>query len=152
MCQVNYQGFGSKTDVLDELYGAVGKGIFKLAVVGETRVNYLFRQDEFIVQHIGIYLRDTYDFNSDSTFEQMFPLGVWSKSRLLSKAEMTVYMLMYNARENSKIAEMFPSLVPVFNDDFRRYQKRHQAGGDFVVYSDVMWLKVPAGMKTPMPW
>ncbi|KAF3999753.1 hypothetical protein HNR39_002046 [Glaciimonas immobilis] len=138
--------------MLDELYGAVGKGTFKIAIVGEARMNLLLQRDDFIVQQIGIYFRDTYDFNTTSTFEQMFPLGVWSKSRLLPKAETAVYMLMYNARNMSKIAEMFPSLVPVFNEDFRRYQKHHQTGGDFVVYSDVMWTKAPRGMEIPIPW
>ncbi|MGS0742049.1 DUF6402 family protein [Glaciimonas sp. GG7] len=147
VCQVNFEEFGSKFDVLDELYGAIGKGIFKLAVVGEARSNWLLQRDTFVVKHIGIYLRDTYDFNTTSTFEKMIPLGVWSKNRLLPKAEMAAFMALYLMKDKSDMIKKFPGLVPVFNEDFRRYQERHRAGGDFVVYSDVMWVPVPKKME-----
>ncbi|MFC5474537.1 DUF6402 family protein [Paraherbaspirillum soli] len=152
VCQVNIKEFGTKLDVLDELYGAIGEGLFKLAVVGEAYPDWLLKQDTFVVKHIGIYLRDTYDFNSDSIFEQNFPLGVWSNSRLLHKAETAAYMTLFEMKDKSELAETFPGLVPVFNEDFRRYQKLHNAGGDFVVYSDVMWVQVPKGMEIPIPW
>ena len=151
-CQVNYREFGEKLDTFDELYGAVGTGIFKLAVVGETSTNWLLQQDIFHVKHIGIYLRDTYDFNTTSTFEEMVPLGVWSKTRLLPKDEMAAYMLLYSAINKTNMSKQFPSVVPAFNDDFRRYQTRHKTGGDFVVYSDVMWVKVPKKMEIALPW
>ena len=31
--------------------------------------------------------------------------------------------------------------MPLYNDDFRRWQKAHNAGGDFVVYSDIKWYR-----------
>ena len=33
----------------------------------------------------------------------------------------------------------FEGFVAVYNRDFRRWQKVHNSGGDFVVYSDVKW-------------
>lgn len=29
--------------------------------------------------------------------------------------------------------------VPVFNSDFREWQKKHNTGGDYIVFSDVLW-------------
>ena len=31
-------------------------------------------------------------------------------------------------------------LSPIFNSDFRGWQEKHNAGGDFIVFSDVLWL------------
>jgi len=36
LCQVNHMSFGSYLDGLDDLFGAVNKGTFKLAVIGQT--------------------------------------------------------------------------------------------------------------------
>ncbi|MGL4481012.1 MAG: DUF6402 family protein [Lactococcus garvieae] len=30
--------------------------------------------------------------------------------------------------------------LPVNNSDFRNWQDKHNAGGDFIVFSDVLWL------------
>lgn len=43
----------------------------------------------FIVESVGYYLKDTYDFIDDGYPE---PLGIWSKDRILSKAESSVYI------------------------------------------------------------
>ncbi|WP_416308861.1 DUF6402 family protein [Raoultella ornithinolytica] len=34
----------------------------------------------------------------------------------------------------------YSGFVPVFNSDFRRWQKKHGVGGDFIVPSDVLWM------------
>ncbi|WP_416240276.1 DUF6402 family protein [Raoultella terrigena] len=34
----------------------------------------------------------------------------------------------------------YSGFVPVFNSDFRLWQKKHWAGDDFIVLSDVLWM------------
>jgi hypothetical protein len=152
VCQVNIAEFGHKIDVLDELYGAIGEGIMKLAVVGKARTNRQERRDDFSVKHIGIYMRDTYEFNTSTFFEQHVPLGVWNRHRLLHKSETVAYLALLAMKDKSEMTEKFPGMVPVYNRDFRMYREKHHAGGDFVVYSDVLWMEAPDGMEIPIPW
>lgn len=136
--QVNYAEFGSKLDILDDLYGALGIALLKLAVVGQTLP--VLGGSVFRVERVGIYVRDTYDF-SDSWPPE--PLGVWGRSRCLSKAETAAYMASYMAGAFGALAREFSGFVPVFNRDFRRWQRAQRSGGDFMVYSDVKWLDAP---------
>lgn len=47
----------------------------------------------FLVEKLGFYLKDTYDFlDQGSTSE---PLGIWSRERILNKEETAVYMSSY---------------------------------------------------------
>lgn len=137
ICQVNFIRFGETLDTMDDMYGALGKASYKLAVVGKTRKSSVPGRDAFEVDKIGVYIRDTYDFNDDGVFPE--PLGIWNKERCLSKPEMAAYLTMTPAM----IARTYQGFVPVFNGDFRRWQKAHNSGGDFVVFSDVKWLPSP---------
>jgi hypothetical protein len=133
--QVNFTRFGAKLDTLDDMYGAIGNAAYKIAVVGKTR--YSPTGDIFEIDKLGVYVRDTYDFNDDGAVPE--PLGVWNKERCLSKAETIEYL----ALSPAQIYRTFQGFVPVFNGDFRRWQKAHNSGGDFVVYSDVKWVEPP---------
>ncbi|HGJ6339010.1 TPA: DUF6402 family protein [Salmonella enterica subsp. enterica serovar Livingstone] len=41
----------------------------------------------------------------------------------------------------------YSGFVPVFNSDFRLWQKKHDAGGDYIIFSDVFWTKVEESDK-----
>ncbi|TFW32185.1 DUF6402 family protein [Massilia horti] len=141
--QVNRVEFGSLLDTFDDMYGALGKATVKIAVVGESKGNPA-GIDIFEIEKLGVYIRDTYDFNDDGIVSE--PLGIWSKERCLSKEEIAAWWLM-ELRDRFK---MFPGFVPVFNSDFRRWQQAHNSGGDFVVLSDVMWIDPPVNpVKIP---
>ena len=135
-CQVNSRMFGESSDVLDDLYGAIFRANLKLAVVGMTSRSIFSKRDLFEIEKIGIYVRDTYDFNADWFNDAAFGLGIWSKSRVLSKRE----MLLYKAVPLPLLSRNFPGFVPARNEDFRRWQNQRNEGGDFYVFSDVMWL------------
>ncbi|MGA0571398.1 DUF6402 family protein [Variovorax sp. VNK109] len=135
VCQVNARSIGSKTDVLDDLYGALGKAVLHAAVVGRTTFNPLSRRTTFHPAKLGVYVRDTYDF-TDTRFEKHIPLGIWSRDRCLNKAETADFALLTSP---GQLSTKFPGFVPVYNDDFRRWQAHHKTGSDFVVYSDVTW-------------
>ena len=125
--QINVVNVGNKLDRIDGLFGAVGNGTLKIAVVGTAY--HRNGRDFFRVEKTGLYLRDSYDFEGDNE-----PLGIWSKKRnkCLGKAKsLSVPALPYGY--------LAQGYVPVFNRDFRRWQEVNGTGGDFIVYSDVKW-------------
>lgn len=133
ICQVNFRSFGSKSDTLDDLFGALGIANFKLAVVGTVKhIAGSPAKNIFTVERVGIYIRDTYDFRTDEIFEEMVPLGIWSRDRLLSKRESAAYV--------ATASKYYNDFVSVYNRDFQDWQDNKNEGGDFVVYSDVKWL------------
>jgi hypothetical protein len=135
-CQVNWRKFGDYTDTLDDLYGAIFKATFKLAVIGKASRSIFSKRDLFEVEKIAVYVRDTYDFNVDLFEDAAFGLGIWGKRRMLSKKEMMTYKVTHLAA----LANVFPGFVPARNGDFRRWQNDRNEGGDFFVFSDVMWM------------
>ena len=125
-CQTNFVPVGGLFDTLDDFYGAMGKASIKVAVVGNVKQTPA-KSHVFIVDALGVYLRDTYDFNGSQ------PLGVWNKDRCLSKAEMVL-------RFNSPIVALFDGFESVGNADFRDWRTKTGKGGDYVVYSNVDWV------------
>lgn len=134
--QVNLRKVGSELDTIDDWYGAMGKSNLKVCVRGYTSID----RDKhvFIVEQIGFYLKDTYDFVDESLMPE--PLGVWSKDRVLSKSDMILYLDSYLPGYYGWLVKNFNGFVPVFNSDFRKWQHKHNSGGDFIIFSDVMWM------------
>ncbi|MDR0279101.1 MAG: DUF6402 family protein [Paucimonas sp.] len=134
--QVNIAEFGESSDTLDDLYGALGRATLKVGVVGiaysekdtATGVYYHY----FRTSHIGFYIRDNYDFNGPQY------LGTWTKNRVLTKAE-TILSLTPAGQSIIHIGS--EPFAAISNPDFRAYRKKTGMGGDFVIYSDVMWRK-----------
>ena len=114
--QVNMTLIGSKIDTVNEWYGAIGNANLKVCVRGvvETRDEEAF----FNVESVGYYLKDAYDFIDDGYPE---PLGVWSKDRVLSKAELSLYLSSYFVGFWGNLVREFSGFVPVFNADFRQW-------------------------------
>ena len=140
-CQTNFAPVGALEDTIDEFYGAIGKASFKVAVVGSVAPA-AKNQHVFNVSNVGVYLRDTYDFTDTGFISQ--PLGIWSKKRCLTKAEMGLYAADQTARLTNPLLKLLPALYPgfeaVYNSDFDDWRTANSKGGDFVIYSDVQWL------------
>lgn len=148
-CQIQTQVFGSSTDTIDDLYGAIGVGMFQLAVVGEVQRG--INKDSFRVDNIGVYLKDAYEFNGFQF------LGCWTKDKTFGKAEILNHAAAQAYRLKSPGAALAAKFMktdqPVFhvhNHDFRNYREKHGKGGDFIIYSDVKWtpgngLTIPLG-------
>lgn len=144
MCaQVNFREFGQYSDTFDDLYGAVFKATLKLAVVGKASYSSRLGQDIFEIEKLGIYVRDTYDFNSAWFNDAAAGLGIWSRDRLLNKAETIEYRVNQANAPAGWMANYikYRGFVPVKNRDFRRWQEKHSTGGDFFVFSDVKWVE-----------
>jgi len=156
--QINVRPFGHYTDTLDDFYGAIFKATLHVAVVGYTTLAPLSNKDVFVVTDVGYYIRDTYDFNDGNGWMDKLVdyttggLGIWSRDKMLSKWETIA-----DYSNNLKAALTYPKLykgfwkeygnfVPVSNGDFYRWAAKHGTGGDFYVFSDILWEK-PLGGK-----
>ncbi|RYX98092.1 MAG: hypothetical protein EOO28_00715 [Comamonadaceae bacterium] len=134
--QVNRRIFGEYSDVFDDLYGAIFKATMKLASVGKAARSWISKRDVFEIDSMGIYIRDTYDFNVEGYADQLYGLGIWSRERLLTKRETLIF-------KSSTVfinSLAFPGFVSVKNSDFSRWQKQRNEGWDFFLFSDVKWV------------
>jgi hypothetical protein len=135
--QVNFHKFGETLDVLDDMYGALGKATLKVGVVGQafTEKNTVTGQvrNLFRAEYLGFYIRDHYDFNG------MQYLGTWTEDRVLTKAE-TVFTMTAHGQVVIRLKD--GPFSAVTNGDFREYRGKTGKGGDFIIYSDVLWKKV----------
>ncbi|WP_445373967.1 DUF6402 family protein [Photorhabdus tasmaniensis] len=131
---VNSRRFGSKFDTIDDWYGAMGNSNMKVAVKGH--VDKLNSKDVFVTEQIGMYLKDTYDFVGATE-----PLGIWSKNGILNKISSVDYAALYATGSWMALWIKYNGYVPVINDSFREWQKKHNEGGDFMVFSDVLWME-----------
>ncbi|MDU9394012.1 DUF6402 family protein [Pseudomonas sp. zfem002] len=135
--QVNFSRLGDEFDVLDDMYGALGFSTVKIGVVGKT-----FNVEDpitgntkphFKIEHIGLYIRDNYEFNGFQF------LGIWTADRVLTKAEMLRAAL---PSGQSIYKWSTDAIALVENDDFRKYRNKTAMGGDYVLYSDILWKKI----------
>lgn len=135
--QVNTIDVGGLFDTIDDWYGAIGNANLKFAVSGYSGSHQ--KKPAFFVDRVGAYLKDTYDFVDKNPITSE-PLGIWSKNRILTKAESALYLDSYLAGIFGILARNWSGFIPVFNSDFRNWQDKHNTGGDFIVFSDVLWL------------
>ncbi|OLS60198.1 DUF6402 family protein [Pseudomonas putida] len=135
--QLNYTAFGSTEDPLDDMYGALGTATLKVGVVGQT----FTKQDcetgrtrnYFKVEYAGFYIRDHYDFNGIQF------LGIWTEDKVLTKSEM-LRAAVPSGQSIYKWANDEFALVR--NDHFRGYRAKTRMGGDYIIYSDILWKKL----------
>jgi hypothetical protein len=145
-CQIQYVLFGSLMSTIDDMYGALGKASAYLAVVGRvhTRLhpNKKRLMDVFIVEKLGVYIRDIYEFNDDQ------PLGLWTKNKVLGKAEILRGALAATVDFSGEVVrESALETIRVNNADFRKWRDKYGKGGDFYIFSDVEWHPVPDGQN-----
>ena len=138
-CQIQYINFGSIFDTIDDLYGSIGKAALYLAVLGELIEN----GKKFRLTHFGIYLRDAYEFC------EHFPLGIWTKNRTFGKID--IFNIGVPTTETDPYVNEPYCLVT--NGNFRKYREKTGNGGDFYIFSDVMWLQPKRGeLIIPLRW
>jgi hypothetical protein len=98
---------------LDDMSAALGRFVFRVLVAGTVEDDGSGRGFPVTIERVGVYLRDSYDFNGDQF------LGFWDDS------------------DNSVSMTNPFSGTGVSNSDFRDWRARNRLGGDFLVYSDV---------------
>jgi hypothetical protein len=109
-------GFGSSD--LDDMSAALGNFAFRVAVAGGVTPIPRTQRFEVIIAEVGVYVRDSYDFNGDQF------LGFWD--------DQDNAMSMINPLSGTGVS----------NSDFRAWRDRNGKGGDFMVYSDVIKMRL----------
>jgi len=133
-CDINSAGVGNVRDTLDDLYGALGVATLKMAVTGRAFVNPVTGRRVFHIHNCGFYLKDYYDFNGTQY------LGLWTENEVLGKAATVVDTLLSGVSSPGMVYHWRGGGVGhVFNHNFRAYRETHHRGGDFLIYSDVLW-------------
>ncbi|CDG17720.1 DUF6402 family protein [Xenorhabdus doucetiae] len=135
--QINVETFGGNYDAIDELRGAIGKGSLNLCVRGYYDLSQ--KKNRFVVDKIGFYIKDAYNFSGD--YE---PLGIWSRNDILGYGHILKFMTTYKLKDWRTLYKEYKGYVPVFNKDFRSWQRKHNEGGDYIVFSDVYWIEPPS--------
>lgn len=112
--QIQYQFVEIKAkDGIDDLFVALGDFHFYVAVKGVATAK------EITITHIGIYVRDDYEFDGPQ------PLGFWDRATNYGG---------FNPRKGT----------PVGNGSFRSFRKKTNTGGDFLIFSaDLKEIELP---------
>ena len=114
------------TGDMDDLRAALANFVFKVIVVGSvepilTDKKKLTGKYTVTINEVGIYVKDSYDFNDDKGEDQ--ELGNWDLD------------------DNSVGRTSFNGGETVRNSDFRKWRAANKSGGDFIVYSDIKYIK-----------
>jgi hypothetical protein len=105
-------------DPVDDLFAALGRVTFRMAITGQVLPK---SHGGYIIQikKIGIYLRDSYDFNGSQH------LGYWNIEKQYGGKNFFRGSLVRNA-------------------DFRHWREQQGKGGDYLVFSDLKVIQLPA--------
>lgn len=151
--QITFDTFG---DEINDLRGALAN--FNLRVTAEGLVNVFNNKISFTANKIGFYAEDSYDFHDEfGLFSQ--PLGFWNAEGIapsISNAILTNYSITQSQSSlvkssiftpNKNINDKFLDLEGsryflITNKHFDKYRKAYNKGGDFRVYSDILYEEV----------
>jgi hypothetical protein len=113
--------YGYSSDVMDDLTAALGRFVFHVVVAGDVQSNQSSKGAagfQVTVREVGIYVRDTYDFNGSQ------PLGFWDDS------------------DNSVSPTNFFSGTYVNNGSFRDWRTANGRGGDYLIFTDIKRIRL----------
>lgn len=114
---INQRVLGMSAD-LDDLNAALANFVFNVLVAGCVRSEDKSGGYEVEISEIGVYVKDSYDFNGDQF------LGYWDDS-------------------DNSVSMVNPfSGTAVHNRDFRDWRSKNHKGGDFRVFSDIKRTKI----------
>ncbi|HFT0829704.1 DUF6402 family protein [Klebsiella pneumoniae] len=141
--QFNFIKIGSTlwekaTDTLDDVYGALGSFIIKIAF---TDLNVTRDTDGFMrleIKELGLYVRDTYEFMNDGDDQ---PLGYWGENGVIKPGVISELL------QKEYIDDDDCRYFRFTNSSFVRYREKYKnenKTGDFFVYSTVK--KIPTNI------
>jgi hypothetical protein len=138
----------------DDLTGALGSFNFYAAIAhAEVRWDTYARRKIAKVTGVWVYAKDNYTF-TDDTGERSQYLGHWSRNGVIvipldAVAERSPYIpyLDYPVTLGNPLVKG-NVYYPVYNSDFRKWALKHQRGGDFVTYSDRLFVPVRPHITT----
>ncbi|GKS93902.1 DUF6402 family protein [Acidovorax sp. SUPP2825] len=140
-CQVNILKVGRLSDPLDDFYGAMGEATLKVAVSGVVTSKGAGKT-AILIDELGFYLRDSYDFNDGDHAFLSQPLGFWGYGGV-SRIDLGERVSISEQWANETEAKARGHAYWVQNQDFRAWRGMHGRGGDFIVLSDVHRVRLP---------
>ena len=123
---VNFRRMGMTAD-FDDLTAALARFTMKVLVRGRAAPQRNRGVWDVSIEQVGFYVRDSFDFEDEQY------LGCWGDHTFLP--------LPLPALE--PVPAHPPACIAVHNRMFREWRKATGRGGDFIVYSDVKWIKLP---------
>jgi hypothetical protein len=128
--QFQYETVLYKTsEGLDDLYGALG--VFELCAA-VLKADITVSPAMLVVSRVGIYMRDTFDFNGPQY------LGHWNRNGMGLVPGAAVASMTFNSEWPLPGIGFDLTLGwPINNSDFRAFRDRTGRGGDLMVFSDV---------------
>jgi hypothetical protein len=132
----------------DDLTGALGAFVIYAAIAhAEVTYDIKARRKIAIVTGIWVYVKDNYTF-TDGEGDRSQYLGHWSSNGVIvlpldAVAETSRYIpyLDYPVTLGNPLVKG-NVYYPVYNSDFRKWELKHHRGGDFVTYSDRVFVPV----------
>jgi hypothetical protein len=131
----------------DDLTGALGAFNFYAAVQLAWFDRSVRGSIIAVVTHISVYVRDAYDFSDDQY------LGHWNSkhvaivpAHLATNGEVRSSEIEWRRQpiKDDKEGDVF---YPVTNADYRGWRKAHRQGGDFMIYSDRLSVRLDPPIK-----
>jgi hypothetical protein len=137
--------------VPDDLTCALGSFNLYAAI---SRAYFDHKNKSAIVTHVSVYVKDNFTF-TDKKNEASQYLGHWSRSHVAIvpahqvAAMANIGWLDYPVVQGNVYAKD-AVLYPVKNTDFRAWQHKHNRGGDFIIYTDAITLKLATPIKVAL--
>lgn len=148
LSQFNFELVGTSpseqaNDAMDDVYGALGGFAIKMAALRVWTVNQKDVPARIVIDQLGLYVRDTYDFINDGA-DQF--LGYWNESDVRDGANRVTrpFTRLIDAvrRGAESLEDDGVTYYRVTNDSFNRYRETFNKGGDFLIFSTVYKVNV----------
>nr|WP_277344720.1 DUF6402 family protein [Pseudomonas fulva] len=147
--QFNYIKVGTApmeqaTDAMDDVYGALGGFAIKIAATSMWTVREPGVPSKIVIDEIGLYVRDTYDFLNSGGEDQF--LGYWNETDVRDATGMLARPAQRyvdsKVRTSPSLEDEGKTFYRVTNDSFNQYRSIYKQGGDFLIFSTVHKVKV----------
>ncbi|MGF6374059.1 hypothetical protein OKW40_006875 [Paraburkholderia sp. RAU6.4a] len=130
----------------DDLTAALGSFVINAAI---SEIEYDFQKRIGVIEKIVVYVKDSYSFQGELDTTSQY-LGHWSRRGVAISAATELANLAGSPWIDFPVvigptqALSNPGKVyyPIRNRDFRQWQRKHNRGGDFIVYSDFNTIRL----------
>lgn len=131
--------------VPDDLTGALGSFNLYAAI---SYAYFDHKRKSATVTHVSVYVRDNFTFTDDKGAASQY-LGHWNRSHVAIVPAHEVAALanigwMDYSVVQGDVHAKDAVVYPVKNSDFRAWQLKHNQGGDFIIYTDRLNVKLAA--------
>lgn len=137
--------------VPDDLTCALGSFNFYAAI---SYAYFDHKNKSAVVTHISAYVKDNFTFTDEKGAASQY-LGHWNRSHVAivaaheAAALANIGWIDYAVVQGNVYAKD-AVLYPVKNSDFRAWQRKHNQGGDFIIYTDRITMKLDTPIRVAL--